>query len=154
MNIQELKNKIVEIINPVIENMNVDLEDVELIKMGRKVRLKVFIDKEGGVNLDDCEQVSREIGAQLDVEDPIPYSYTLEVSSPGLDRPLKKPEDFKKFCGKNARVITLSPIEKQTFFVGKIIEADDNEVVLLLPKEKRVALQYKNISRARLEVSI
>jgi ribosome maturation factor RimP len=151
---EELKKKVVEIIQPVIENMGMDLEDTELMKMGRKVLLKVFIDKEGGVSLHDCEQVSREIEAQLDVEDPIPYSYTLEVSSPGLDRPLKKPRDFKRFCGKKARVITTTPIDKQTFFIGEIIAADENEIKLLLPKEKEVTLRYSDISRAKLEIDV
>ena len=116
--------------------------------------MRVFIEKEGGVTLGDCESVSREIEAVLDVEDPIPSSYTLEVSSPGLDRPLKSPGDFKRFSGRTARVITSRPIENQTFFVGEIIEAGDVDIVLLLPKGKKVTIPYKDISRARLEVEI
>ncbi|MCK5140339.1 MAG: ribosome maturation factor RimP [Thermodesulfovibrionia bacterium] len=152
MNIEEIRRKVREIIEPVIKSMDMTLEDMKLTKMGRKFLLRVVIDKEGRVSLDDCEQVSREVEAQLDVEDPIPSSYTLEVSSPGLDRPLRNPHDFKRFCGRTIRVVTSVPIDKQTFFIGEIVEANDTEIVLLLPKDKKVTLQYKDISRARLEV--
>ncbi len=145
-----MRAKVKEIIEPVIKGLGVALEDMELRKMGRRVFLRVIIDKEGGVTIDDCEQVSREIEAQLDVEDPIPYPYTLEVSSPGLDRPLKTPGDFKRFCGKTARIVTSAPVENQTFFIGEIIGAGDTEVTLLLSKDKKINIQYKDIVRARL----
>ena len=145
-----MRAKVKEIIEPVIKGLGVALEDMELRKMGRRVFLRVIIDKEGGVVIDDCEQVSREIEAQLDVEDPIPYPYTLEVSSPGLDRPLKTPGDFKRFCGKTARIVTSAPVENQTFFIGEIIEAGDTDVTLLLSKDKKINIQYKDIVRARL----
>lgn len=145
--------KVKEIIEPVIKGLGVALEDIELRKMGRRVFLRVIIDKEGGgVTIDNCEQVSREIEAQLDVEDPIPYPYTLEVSSPGLERPLKTPGDFKRFCGKTARIVTSVPVENQTFFIGEIIEAGDTDVTLLLSKDKKINVQYKDMVRARLEV--
>ncbi|MEK7698092.1 MAG: ribosome maturation factor RimP [Nitrospirota bacterium] len=147
---ETMRAKIKEIIEPVIKGLGVALEDMELRKMGRRVFLRVIIDKEGGVVIDDCEQVSREIEAQLDVEDPIPYPYTLEVSSPGLDRPLKTPGDFKRFCGKTVRIVTSAPVENQTFFIGEIIEAGDTEVTLLLSKDKKINIQYKDIVRARL----
>ncbi|MDZ4383666.1 MAG: ribosome maturation factor RimP [Thermodesulfovibrionia bacterium] len=150
MNMETMRAKIKEIIEPVIKGLGVALEDMELRKMGRRVFLRVIIDKEGGVVIDDCEQVSREIEAQLDVEDPIPYPYTLEVSSPGLDRPLKTPGDFKRFCGKTVRIVTSAPVENQTFFIGEIIEAGDTEVTLLLSKDKKINIQYKDIVRARL----
>ena len=145
-----MRAKVKEIIEPVIKGLGVALEDMELRKMGRRVFLRVIIDKEGGVTIDNCEQVSREIEAQLDVEDPIPYPYTLEVSSPGLDRPLKTPGNFKRFCGKTVRIVTSAPVENQTFFIGEIIEAGDAEVTLLLSKDKKINIQYKDIVRARL----
>ena len=150
MNMETMGAKVKEIIEPVIKGLGVALEDMELRKMGRRVFLRVIIDKEGGVTIDNCEQVSREIEAQLDVEDPIPYPYTLEVSSPGLDRPLKTPGDFKRFCGKTVRIVTSAPVENQTFFIGEIIEAGDAEVTLLLSKDKKINIQYKDMVRARL----
>ena len=152
MDIKELEEGVRELIEPVIKAFGADLEDIKLAKMGRKFFLRVFVEKESGVSLDDCEAISRDIGAVLDVEDLIPSSYVLEVSSPGLDRSLKNPADFKKFSGKTARVVTSEPIENQTFFIGVIIEAGDVEVVMLLPKDKKVTIPYKDISRARLEV--
>ena len=152
MNMETMEAKVKEIIEPVIKGLGAALEDIELRKMGRRVFLRVIIDKEGGVTIDNCEQVSREIEAQLDVEDPIPYPYTLEVSSPGLDRPLKTPGDFKRFCGKTARIVTSAPVENQTFFIGEIIEAGDTDVTLLLSKDKKINIQYKDMVRARLEV--
>ncbi len=152
MNIKDLEIRVKELISPVISTMGMDLENVELVKMRGKFLLRVFIEKEGGVTLDDCESISREIEAMLDVEDPIPCSYTLEVSSPGLDRPLRNPEDFKRFSGRMARVITSKPIENQTFFVGEIVKAGDVDIVVLLPKDRKVTIPYEDISRARLEV--
>ena len=154
MQLDAIKEKLRAIIVPVIEALGIELDDIELSKMRGKALLRVFIEKENGVNIGDCELVSREIEAVLDVEDPIPYSYVLEVSSPGLDRPLKEPKDFKRFAGKNIRVVTQEPIGKQTFFIGKIAEAGDDEIVLFLLKDKEITIPYTNISRARLEVEV
>jgi ribosome maturation factor RimP len=154
MSFESLKDKIREIIEPLVNDLGVELYDIELNKMRGKALLRVFIEKEGGVTIDDCEMVSREIEAILDVEDPIPYSYILEVSSPGLDRPLKKPGDFKRHSGKTVRVITQEPIDRQTFFVGKLVDAGDVDIVLLLQRDKKITIPYRNISRARLEVEV
>lgn len=142
------------LIDPVVRAAGVELYDLEVGRMKGKILLRVYIDREGGVTIDNCEAVSREIEAMLDVEDPIPTSYVLEVSSPGLDRPLKKPKDFKRFSGKKVRLVTREPIEKQNFFVGEIELATDDAVVLLLPRDRKIAIPYDNISRARLEVEV
>ena len=152
MNVKELEERVKGLIWPVIKAVGMDIESIKLAKMGRKYLLRVFIERESGVTLDDCESVSREIGAVLDVDDLIPYSYVLEVSSPGLDRPLKNPTDFKRFAGRTARIVTSMPIENQTFFIGEIVEVGDVEVVMLLPKGRKVTIPYEDISRARLEV--
>jgi len=142
------------LIDPVVKAAGVELDDIEVGKMKGKILLRVYIDREGGVTIDDCELVSREIEAVLDVEDPIPYSYVLEVSSPGLDRPLKKPKDFKRFSGKKVRLVTKEPVEKQNFFIGEIEFASDDNVVILLPRDRKITIPYENISRARLEVEV
>ncbi|MBI5740324.1 MAG: ribosome maturation factor RimP [Nitrospirae bacterium] len=154
MGTEEIRTRIAEIIGPVINSLGVELDSVEFNRMGGRGLLRVFIEKESGVTLDDCERVSREVEAALDVEDPVPYAYVLEVSSPGLDRPLRQPKDFKKFTGKTARVVTLGPIDNQTFFVGMIESAGDREISLLLPNDKKIVIPYENISKARLEVEI
>jgi ribosome maturation factor RimP len=152
--IEELKDRIKEIIEPAINAVGIELYDIEFNKMRSKGLLRVFIEKQGGVTIDDCERISREIEAVLDVEDPIPFSYVLEVSSPGLDRPLRELEDFKRYSGKTVRVITHEPIDNQTFFIGTIMNAENNEISLLLPKDRQVIIPYKNISKARLEVEV
>ena len=154
MDLDTIKEKVRGIIEPVISAIGIQLDDIELSKMRGKALLRVFIDREGGVTIDDCEHVSREVEAILDVEDPIPCSYVLEVSSPGLDRPLKGPKDFKRFTGRDVRVVTVQPIDKQTFFIGKIAGAGDSEIELLLPQDRQVTIAYKNISKARLEVEV
>jgi ribosome maturation factor RimP len=152
--INELQNDIEKVIEPVINALGIELDYIEFSMMKGKALLRVYIDKENGVNIDDCTQVSREIEAVLDVEDPIPYSYVLEVSSPGLDRPLKGIKDFKRYSGNMVRVVTNDPVEGETFFIGKLVEAGDDEVVLLLPGDMRINIRYDNISRARLEVEV
>lgn len=154
MDKKALEIKVAGIIEPVIKALGIELFSIELSTERGRLILRVFIDKAGGVTIDDCELVSREIGSILEVEDPVERAYNLEVSSPGIDRPLKRPEDYKRASGKKARVVTLEPIDKQTFFVGDIIDAGDMEIVLLLPKDKRVTIPYKNISWARLEVNV
>ncbi len=150
----DLKVEIRKVIEPVISALGIEIDDIEFGQMKGRSLLRVFIDKEGGVTIADCERVSRDIEAVLDVEDPIPYSYVLEVSSPGLDRPLRSREDFKRYSGRIARIVTLDPIEKQNVFVGKLVEAGDIDVALLLENNKKVAISYDNISRAKLEVEV
>jgi len=153
-NIEELRHKIRIIIEPVINAEGMELYDIEFNRMRGKGLLRVFIEKEGGVTIDDCERISREIEAALDVEDPIPFSYVLEVSSPGLDRPLRNLEDFNKYSGNTVRVITLEAIDDQTFFIGTIEKVENDEISLLLPKNRHVIIPFKNISKARLEVEV
>jgi len=154
MKIEEIQDKVIDIIEPVINDLGIDLVDIDLKKMGGKALLRVYIETEAGVTIDDCERVSREVESILDVEDPIPSSYVLEVSSPGLDRPLKKPEDFIRFKGHMARVVIREPIGKQTFFSGSLAEANENEIVLHLPKDREITITYDMISSARLEVEV
>lgn len=154
MSLEALETKIRGIIEPVINTLGIELVDIELNKMRGKALLRVYIDKEDGITIDDCEHVSRELEGVLDVEDLIPYSYVLEVSSPGLDRPLKTPKDFKRYAGNSVRVITNEPIEKQTFFIGILDGSDERGIALALTKNRKITIPYENISRARLEVEI
>ena len=154
MKIEELKDKVKGIIEPVINSLGVKLYDLELGKMSGKGLLRVFIDKEEGVTLDDCERVSRGIEAVLDVEDPIPWSYVLEVSSPGLERPLRDISDFKHYKGSLVRVVTAGHVDGQTFFIGKVSDVRDREIVLDLSNNNKVIIPFDMISRARLEVEI
>jgi ribosome maturation factor RimP len=115
--------------------------------------LRVTIDKEGSVTLDDCERFSRSLEAILDVEDPIPLSYSLEVSSPGLDRPLRELKDFEKNVGKLARIITVEKIEDQNLFIGRISMVNSKSLRLLV-NDREIDIPFEKILRARLEVEL
>lgn len=148
----DLKNKISYLAKQLANEMGVELFSVELIGT-KRILIRVTIDKEGGVTLDDCEKFSRDFSAILDVEDPIPQSYILEISSPGLDRPLRDEKDFRKNKGKLVRVITSEKIENQNFFLGRILDVEDNFVKLLV-KNRIINISFNKISRARLEIEL
>lgn len=148
----DLKNKISYLAKQLANEMGVELFSVELIGT-KRILIRVTIDKEGGVTLDDCEKFSRDFSAILDVEDPIPQSYILEISSPGLDRPLRDEKDFRKNKGKLVRVITSEKIENQNFFLGRILDVEDNFVKLLV-KNRIINIPFNKISRARLEIEL
>jgi len=112
--------------------------------------LRVYIDKEAGVTVDDCEIVSRQVSSVLDVEDPIPGNYTLEVSSPGLDRPLRKSADFARFAGEKARIELVLPIEGRRRFAG-VLKGCEADEVLIEVDEVLHRLPVDNVAKARLE---
>jgi len=147
-----IKNRVLKLAKQVSDEQGVELFDIELLGRG-KLLLRVMIDKEGGITLDDCERFSRSFEALLDVEDPIPMSYTLEVSSPGLDRPLKELKDFEKNIGKLARIITMEKIENQNIFIGRILKVS-SDFLKLLVHGREIDIPFDKISKARLEVEI
>jgi ribosome maturation factor RimP len=121
--------------------------------------VRVFIDRPGpsatpddSVSVEDCEQVNREIGTILDVEDPVPFAYTLEVSSPGLDRPLRNVEDYKRFVGRLAKVVVSEPVDNQKAFEGRLRGVDRDVVLLEAPNGRLHKLPMRLITRGRLEV--
>lgn len=148
----DLKNKISNLAKQLADEMGVDLFNVELIGTGRLL-IRITIDKEGGVTLGDCERFSKNFSVILDVEDPVPHSYILEISSPGLDRPLRNEEDFEKNKGKLVRIITSEKIENQNFFIGRILEIKDNFVKLLV-RNRVIDIPLNKISKAKLEIEL
>lgn len=146
----DIKQKILELARQVADEQGLEVFDIELLGKG-KLLLRVVIDKEGGVTLDDCERFSKSFGSVLDVEDLFPGPYTLEISSPGLDRPLKGIKDFEKNIGKLIRIATVEKIENQRFFIGRIMKVDSDFVKLLVNK-REIDIPFEKISKARLEV--
>jgi ribosome maturation factor RimP len=121
--------------------------------------VRVFIDRPGrsatpddSVSIEDCEQVNREIGTILDVEDPLPFAYTLEVSSPGLDRPLRGIDDYRRFSGRMAKVVVSEPVDNQKAFEGRLNGVEGDIVLLEGPKGRVHKLPMRLIARGRLEV--
>ena len=124
------EQKTEEILNPIVEKHGFDLWDVEYVKEGGNWYLRAYIDKPGGIMVDDCEVVSRELSDILDEKDFIDEAYILEVSSPGLGRPLKKEKDFARSIGKLVEIRTYRPIEKQKEFCGELAAYDNNSVTI------------------------
>lgn len=151
MSRHEVVDKVTRLAEEVAGENNVELVDIELLGSGRKTILRVTIDREGGIGIDDCRTVSRELESLLDVEDPIVSRYTLEVSSPGIDRPLKKIEDFIRFAGKKVRIVTKDTIDNQTFFIGFIKDVKENDIYIELEK-KTVTIPFETVKKATLEI--
>ena len=124
---QEIQTQIEILITPILDDFGYELVDLQYKKEGSNMALCLLIDKPGGITLDDCVTVSREVGAILEIEDPIRAAYRLEVSSPGLDRPLKKPADFERFSGQKIKVKTLRMLDpdkrgnSRKTFTGKLL---------------------------------
>jgi len=121
--------------------------------------VRVFIDRPGpaataeeSVSIEDCEQVNREMSTILDVEDPLPFAYTLEVSSPGLDRPLRGEDDYRRFAGRLAKVVVSEAVDNQKAFEGRLRGLDSGEVLLEGPNGRMHRLPLRLITRAKLEV--
>ena len=124
------EQKTEEILNPIMEELEFELGDVEYVKEGSMWYLRAYIDKPGGISVDDCEKVSRRLSDILDEKDYIEDSYIMEISSPGLDRPLKKEKDFARSIGKLVEIRTYRPIEKQKEFCGELTAYDNNSVTI------------------------
>ena len=124
------RDELVKLLEPTIEGLGYELSDLEAKFGGQNGFLRIFIDREDGIGLDDCEKVSRAVSALLDVEDPVPGQYNLEVSSPGADRTLTKPAHFERFTGETVKVQTRFPIDGRRRFRGKLIAADEENIVL------------------------
>jgi ribosome maturation factor RimP len=148
-----MKVELERLIEPMVEQLGYELSDLELKIGGRDGVVRVFIDKPDGVGLSDCEIVSRQLSAVLDVEDPLPGHYRLEVSSPGLDRKLTKPEHFQRFIGEAIRVKLRYPIAGRRNFRGVLQAADKEKIEIEVDGESH-SLQIATIESARLIPSI
>ncbi len=137
------------LLEPTVERLGYELVDAE-VRLGSKGGLvRLFIDKPEGVDLDDCERVSRAVSALLDVEDPIPGNYNLEVSSPGLDRKLTKVEHFQRFTGETVKIQMRIPIAGRRRFRGTLVSSDADNIVVEVDGESH-RLPLKTIDTARL----
>jgi ribosome maturation factor RimP len=135
------------------------IDEVVMRREGGADVLRIVLDRPGpaatpedSVSIADCQRVSQEMGTILDVEDVLPDSYTLEVSSPGLDRPLREAGDYERFAGRLAKIVTREPINRQTAFAGRLRGIDGDDVLFENEGGKLIRLPFRAISRARLEV--
>ncbi len=138
-------------VESIVEDSNCELVDVNFVKEGPEWVLRVFIDKPEGVGVDDCQDVSMQLSERLDQEDPIPQAYSLEVSSPGLERPLTKEQDFQRFAGEMVKVRTYSPLNQRKNFTGKLLGLESGMVQLELD-DGVVNIPYEQVAKAKLHV--
>jgi ribosome maturation factor RimP len=145
----------------VAKSLGLEIWDVQSRREPTGQVVRVFIDRPGpastaeeSVSIEDCEHVSREIGTILDVEDPLPFAYTLEVSSPGLDRPLRNENDYRRFAGRLAKIVVSEPVDNQKAFEGRLRGVDEasNAVMIEAPNGRLHRLPFRLITRGRLEV--
>jgi len=155
----ELLKTIQDLVDPILNDFGLECVDLEFKREGHDQVLRILIDKPDGVSLDDCINVSREVSAILEVEDPISKAYRLEVSSPGLDRPLKRAEDFERFSGQSVKVKTFTMIDpdgrghKRKTFRGELLGLTDDGICILQTDKKggKVVLPFSEIAKANLE---
>jgi ribosome maturation factor RimP len=144
---------------PILESMSIELVDIEFGRVGQDAVLRLFIDKEGGIMLDDCANVSRELSAILDVEEVIASAYTLEVSSPGLDRPLKTQGDYDRFAGRLVKIRTYQPQpddsgNKRKTFLGTLTGLVDGVVKMTLSEGQTASIPLERVAKANLEFEL
>lgn len=146
--VEKIAERLVE---SIIDSLQCELVDIEYKKEGSQWYLRIYIDKTGGVTIDDCQAVSEQVSKLLDEKDPIPHSYILEVSSPGLDRVLKKDSDFKRFKGSLIDVSLYKSIEGRKKYRGVLIDFTD-EFLTVEVKEKTIDFKRSDIAMVRLAV--
>jgi ribosome maturation factor RimP len=142
-------DELTRLVQPTIEQLGYELWDLEAKLGGKGGVIRVYIDQPGGIGLEDCEKVSLAISALLDVEDPLPGQYNLEVSSPGLDRKLSKVEHFQRFTGETLKISMRFPIEGRKRFRGPLVSSDDENIVVEVDGESH-SLPIATIDTARI----
>lgn len=149
---QPIKTAVEEMLASFLEREGFELVDIEYVKEGSNWFLRVFVDKEGGIDIDDCGRVSEYLSERLDEKDPIPTAYFLEVSSPGAERPLKKPHDFVRAVGKHVLVTTYEPLDGAKEFEGKLLDYNEQGVVVQTAPNKKTEIPAGKIASARLAI--
>ena len=145
-----------ELATPIFQELGLELVEIEYVKEGKSWFLRVYIDKDNGVDIEDCGLVSEKLSEKLDELDPIPHNYFLEVSSPGAERPLKKDKDFVKSIGQNVFIKTYEPIDGEKSFEGTLLEFDGQHVKIemkIKTRKKTIDIPYEKVANARLAVT-
>lgn len=152
MSKREFIRKVREITSSIAEDLNFELVDLEYVKENGRYFLRVYIHKEGGINLDDCQKMSETLSGKLDQEDPINDTYYLEVSSPGLDRPLKTDRDLERNIGKDVEIKLYSPWEGSKNYSGKLIAYNDKKVIIEEENKNRLEVPREKISTTKIAI--
>lgn len=146
-----------ELVRPILEEKNLELVDIEYVKEGKNWFLRVYIDKEGGIDISECGEVSEQLSEKLDDVDPIQEAYFLEVSSPGVERPIKTVEDFAKSVNKNVYVKLFEPINGEKAYEGILVNFSNNVATIeykVKTRKQQVEIPFEKIAKARLAVTL
>ena len=148
--VRQASVKVMELIAPIVEGLGYELVGVEYLPQGKHSLLRIYIDvPEKGVGVEDCEKVSRQVSSVLDVEDPISGQYVLEVSSPGLDRPLFSPEHFERFVGREVKLQLSVPVNGRRKWTAELVGMEDG-VIKIKSEEEIVEISFEDVDKARL----
>ena len=152
----DVASRVAELAAPLLASQGIELVDLEYRREGRDMILRLFIDKDGGITLDDCAGVSRELSELLDVHDFIADNYTLEVSSPGLNRPLKKVADYERYLGRLVKVRTFELLpddagNRRKTFLGELLGLEDGKVMLRLTEGQTARIPLDKVAKSNLE---
>jgi len=147
----EIRSKVIALVEPVLAEQGLELIDLEHRAEGHGQVVRFLVDREGGVDLDTLSRLSRELSVLLDVEEPLPGTYTLEVSSPGIHRPLRKPEHFVRYIGKRVRIRSHAPINGQRNFCGTLATVTAGGVTLRLDGGPESYFEFSTIEKANYE---
>ncbi|MCR8642151.1 ribosome maturation factor RimP [Paenibacillus sp. N1-5-1-14] len=149
-----IKAHVEDLLKEYMDEHGYEIVDIEYVKEGSNWFLRIYVDKEGGIDIDDCSNISEYASARLDENDPITTAYFLEVSSPGAERPLKKADDVRKAVGKNVFVTTYEPINGVKEFEGELLSFDGEELVVKTvgKVKKQYSIPYNKVASARLAI--
>ncbi len=149
---KSIEATIEEILQPIVDEKNFEIVDVEYVKEASEFYLRVYLDKEGGISLSDCEVVSRELSEILDVKDPIRDNYFLEVSSPGLDRPLKKDKDFVRYAGRDVEIKLYKAMNGSKQFEGELVGLTEDNNIKVIIDGNEIEFTKKEVALIRLAI--
>ncbi len=149
----DVESLTLKIAEPIVEELEIEIVDIEYIKEGPYMYLRIYIDKDGGVNLDDCQRVSEKVSVALDEKDPISENYFLEVSSPGIDRPLKNDKDLKRSIGKDIEMSLYKMIDGKKKLTGKLLNYDDDNIYVEYENSEERSIERNVISKINLAVN-
>jgi ribosome maturation factor RimP len=150
-----LNLRVQELAAPILRSYGLELVEAVCVGQGPRTVIRIFIDKPGGITLTDCEQAHRSLSPALDVIDPFPHAYTLEVSSPGLDRPLRRVEDYRRLIGQSVNLKLRRPVQGQWRLVGTLVDVEDRGVTLAVRQKKTtetVLVELEQIALARRDI--
>ena len=152
MNKKEIVTAVTNYLEPIMQEFNYELVDVEFVKEGPQYYLRIYIDKEGGITIEDCRQTSRAIEIVLDEKDPIEQPYMLEVSSPGLDRVIKKDKDFERFQGEVVDVKLYKALNKKKLIQGELVSKTDDVLTIRDEDENIIEINMEDVVVVRLAI--